>query len=135
MSGPIESVARVANTPEQAKVFVATLMAAGIPARIEGENLTDEWAASRRLMNLLGTRVMVPTKCVEQARELLQPVAIDAGELEQQALAAAGETTTLVELETFAPSHGGRGAGVVPWWLLVAIASVGTIAAVLVYGR
>ncbi len=88
MSNPIEAVACVATTPAQAKVFVATLMAEGIPARIEGENLTDELAASRRLMNLIGTRVMVPTKCVERARELLRPEPIDATELEREALAA-----------------------------------------------
>ena len=84
---PIESVARVASTPAQAKVFAAILQAEGIPARVEGDNLVDEFAASRRLMNLIGTRVMVPTQGLEAAREILQPSDIDLEELTRQALA------------------------------------------------
>ena len=89
MTTPIESVARIAQTPAQAKIFVASLMAAGIPARVEGDSLADEYAASRRLLNLMGTRVMVPTQSLERAREILQPVAIDPEELARQALEAA----------------------------------------------
>jgi hypothetical protein len=87
-SQPIESVAKVAATPAQAKVFVALLQAEGIPARVEGDSLVDEFAASRRLMNLIGTRVMVPTASLDRAQEILQPVEVDAAELERQALAA-----------------------------------------------
>lgn len=89
MAGPIESVVRTAQTPEQAKVFVAMLMAEGIPARTDGESLADEFATSRRLMNLLGTKVMVPTQSLERAREILQPAAVDPEELARQALAEA----------------------------------------------
>lgn len=92
MSHPIESVARVAATPGQAKVFVALLQAAGIPARVEGDSLADEFAASRRLMNLLGTKVMVPTASLAEARALLEPVAIDEEDLSRQALAEPRET-------------------------------------------
>lgn len=87
MSAPIEAVACIANTPAQAKVYVAMLMAEGIPARIDGETLTDEFAASRRLMNLMSTKVMVPTKSLVLAREILQPADLDPAELERQALA------------------------------------------------
>jgi hypothetical protein len=88
MSKPIETVVRVASTPSQAQIFVAMLQAEGIPARIEGDSLTDEFAASRRLMNLMGTKVMVPTSSLERAREILQPTAVDPVELEREALAA-----------------------------------------------
>jgi hypothetical protein len=94
MTQPIESIAKVAATPEQAKVYVAMLQGAGIPARSEGDNLVDEFATARRLMNLMGTRVMVPTGSLARAQELLQPVAIDPDELAQQALAAAGDVET-----------------------------------------
>jgi hypothetical protein len=85
---PIESVAAVAATAAQAKVFVALLAAEGIPAHTDGDSLTDEFAASRRLMNLMGTKVLVPTPSLERAREILQPSDVDAEELTRQALAA-----------------------------------------------
>jgi len=125
MTAPIESVACTARTPAQAKVFVAMLMAEGIPARIDGDTLTDEFAASRRLMNLLGTRVMVPTRSLDVARELLQPATIDGAELERQALAEAPMTTmprpaTLVE---------GGGSG--PRWIAGALLLLLTLVTVL----
>jgi hypothetical protein len=89
MSQPLSSVVRVATTPGQAKVFVALLQAQGIPAYVEGDSLTDEFAASRRLLNLIGTEVKVPTASLERAREILTSVESDPAELEQQALAAA----------------------------------------------
>ncbi|MDO8348992.1 MAG: hypothetical protein Q7T30_02060, partial [Planctomycetota bacterium] len=88
MTQPIASVARIAATPEQAKIFVALLQAEGIPASIEGDSLADEVAVSRRMLNLNGTRVMVPTGSLERAREVLGAVQIDEAELEAQALAA-----------------------------------------------
>ncbi|HEX5053625.1 MAG TPA: hypothetical protein VFZ65_17735 [Planctomycetota bacterium] len=88
MSEPIATVARIAATPEQAKIFVAMLQAEGIPARIEGDSLADEVAVSRRLMNLGGTRVLVPTASLQQAREILDVGDVDAEELAAQALAA-----------------------------------------------
>jgi hypothetical protein len=91
MSQPIESLARVASTPAQAKIFVAMLAAEGIPARVDGDSLVDEFAASQRLMNLVGTRVMVPTSALQRAQELLQPLQVDPHELVRQALAEAPE--------------------------------------------
>jgi len=88
MSQPIATVVRVAATPEQAKIFVALLQAEGIPAHTDGDSLADEVAMSRRLINLAGTRVMVPTSSLERAREILGAVQIDEAELAAQALAA-----------------------------------------------
>lgn len=117
MSTPIEAVARTANTPEQAKVYVAMLMAEGIPARIDGDSLTDEFAASRRLMNLMGTKVMVPTQSLARAREILQPVAIDPAELERQALAEAPQTfVPPMAATTVTGSESGRSWA---WWALL----------------
>lgn len=87
-SRPIESLLCVATTPAQAKALLATLMAAGIPARTDGEALADEYAASMRVMNLLGTKVYVPTASLPQARAIAQPEPIDEGELTRLALAA-----------------------------------------------
>jgi hypothetical protein len=99
MREPIETAVRTANTPAQAKVFVAMLQAEGIPARVDGESLTDEFAASRRLMNLAGVKVMVPTSSLPRAREILQPVQVDPDELEREAMAAAGERAAPVETD------------------------------------
>ncbi|MCA8963527.1 MAG: hypothetical protein H6838_07860 [Planctomycetes bacterium] len=88
MTEPIATVVRIASTPEQAKIFVAMLQAEGIPATVEGDSLADEVAVSRRLMNLGGTKVMVPSASLERAKEILDIGAIDAAELEAQALAA-----------------------------------------------
>jgi hypothetical protein len=88
MNEPIESCLRTASTPAQAKVFVAMLRAEGIPARVDGDTLTDEFATSRLLLNLSGTRVMVPTTSLARAAEILQPMQVDAAELEREALAA-----------------------------------------------
>lgn len=95
MSQPIESVARIARTPSEAKIFVAMLQAQGIPARVDGDSLADEFAASQRLMNLSGTKVMVPTSSLERAREILQPEPIDPDELERAALAGSPESPPL----------------------------------------
>lgn len=89
MSQPIESLARVASSPAQAKIFVAMLAAEGIPARVDGDSLVDEFAASQRLLNLVGTRVMVPTSALQRAQEILQPVQVDPDELERAAAVGA----------------------------------------------
>lgn len=88
MTHSSEAVACIASTPAAAMVFVARLHAEGIPARVEGDSLADEFAASRRLMNLMGTRVLVPRQALAAAWAILQPVAIEPSELERQALAA-----------------------------------------------
>lgn len=89
MSEPIASVVRTAANPDQAKVLVALLQAEGVPAHVDGDALADEVAMSRRLMNLAGVRVMVPTHSIERAREILEHAAVEDDELERQALAAA----------------------------------------------
>lgn len=88
MTEPIASVVRVAATPQQAKILVALLQVEGIPATVEGDSLADEVAVSRRLLNLNGTRVMVPTQSLARAREILESVQVEEDELESQALAA-----------------------------------------------
>lgn len=125
---PIESVLCVATTPAQAKALLATLMAAGIPARTDGETLTDEYAASMRLMNLLGTKVYVPTASLAQARAIAQPAAIDEHELTRLALAADEPETPprgdgeAMRLAVVAPRTGSR-------WLLALVYGLPLVAA------
>lgn len=88
MSQPITSVVKVATTAAQAKIFAALLQAEGIPAQVDGDSLADEVAISRRLINLNGTRVLVPTGSLERAREILTAMQIPDDELEAQAMAA-----------------------------------------------
>lgn len=94
MTTPIEALVKVAATPAQAKVWVSMLQANGIPARVDGDSLVDEFAAARRLMNLMGCNVMVPANSLEQAREILKPAEVDAAELERQAMAEVVATET-----------------------------------------
>lgn len=65
MSQPLMSVVRTANSPDQAKMFVALLQAEGIPAHVDGDGLVDEFVTSRRMMNLTGVKVLVPTSSLE----------------------------------------------------------------------
>ena len=88
MTQPLMSVVRVAASPDQAKLFVALLEGAGIPAHVDGDGLADEFVTSRRLMNLAAVKVLVPTASLERARDVLGCVEIDAAELERQALEA-----------------------------------------------
>lgn len=127
MATSIESVVCTAATPAQAKILVAMLQAEGIPARTDGEHLTDEFAASRRLLNLLGTRVFVPTASLERAREIVQPIAIEPDELERQALAAAPEPPAPGPT---GPGSGGRpgAAGHLWLWLLLALGAAAVMA-------
>ncbi|MGE0144262.1 MAG: DUF2007 domain-containing protein [Planctomycetota bacterium] len=71
MSQPLASVVRIAKSSAEAHLFVAMLQSAGIPAYVEGESLADEFAMSRKLMNLGGTSVMVPTSSLARAQEIL----------------------------------------------------------------
>lgn len=87
-AGPIESLLCVASTPGEAKALLATLMASGIPARTDGDALADEYAASMRLMNLLGCKVYVPTASLAEARAIVAPAPVDVDELTRHALAA-----------------------------------------------
>jgi len=88
MEEPDAVVVQTATTPAQAKVFVALLQAEGIPAYVEGDTLTDAVAASRRLMNLQGVRVLVPRSAQARAQEILADARVDDAEIESQALAA-----------------------------------------------
>lgn len=125
---PIESLLCVATTPAQAKALLATLMAAGIPARTDGEALADEYAASMRLMNLLGTKVYVPTASLERARAVAQPEAIDDDELTRLALAATDPETPpkgdgeSLRLAAVSPRTGSR-------WLLALLYALPLVAA------
>ena len=110
MTPPIATVVRVAATPAEAKVIVARLAAEGIPAHIDGDSLSDEVAVSRRLMNLNGTRVMVPTASLERAREILAAETVDETELEQQALAASEP-----ERPSRSVANGARGKNPLVW--------------------
>ena len=62
---------KVAKSPFEAKVVAGVLLDAGIPAFIEGQSLTDEFAMSQRLMNLQGVTIMVPRDRVDDAHEAL----------------------------------------------------------------
>lgn len=92
MSDPISAVVKTAKTPEQAKLFVATLKAAGIPA-FSDTALQDEFAMSQRMMNLISVKVMVPSEALEQAKEVLarfdeEGANVDLDDLTRQALEA-----------------------------------------------
>jgi len=92
MSKPIGVIVKTANTPEQAKLFVATLRAAGIPAFTDATP-PDEFAISQRMMNLISTSVMVPSEALELAKQVLAKFdedgkTVDLEELTRQALAA-----------------------------------------------
>lgn len=91
MNDPISTVVKVASTPDQARIYVAMLEAAGIPAFVDGNSSADEFAMSQRLLNVSNVRVLVPTEAVERALDVLKPTEVDVDDLEQQALAAADD--------------------------------------------
>ncbi|MFK7739507.1 MAG: hypothetical protein AB8H80_04220 [Planctomycetota bacterium] len=88
MSESSHTVVKVSGTPEQAKICVAMLQAEGIPAFTDAQSAPDEFAMSQRLMNLSGSKVMVPNSAVDRAREILKPQDVDLDELTRQALEA-----------------------------------------------
>lgn len=91
MNEPISTVVKVASTPDQAKVYVAMLEAEGIPAFIDGNSSTDEFAMSQRMLNVSDVRVLVPTEAFERALEILRPTEVDDDELARQAMDAADD--------------------------------------------
>lgn len=115
-------VVRTASTPSQAKVFVTLLQAEGIPAYIEGDSLTDEFAASQRLMNLLGVKVLVPASELARAAEILAVVELPEGELEAQALAAAPEIAAADAARLAVPPPAVQKPS--RFWLLLAVGSM-----------
>lgn len=64
-------VVETAKSPFEAQVIAAVLRGAGVPVYIGGSMLTDEFAASQRLMGLGGVRVQVPSDQLENARQAL----------------------------------------------------------------
>ena len=92
MSHPISAIVTIADTPDQAKLFVACLKAADIPAFTDGSP-PDEFAMSQQLLNLTSTKVMVPHDALQRAKEVLEEAfperaPVDLEELTRQALAA-----------------------------------------------
>ena len=88
MSEPISTVVKIAANPEQAKMFVAHLKAAGIPASTDSAP-PDEFLMSQRMMNLNGCKVMVPTEALDRAKEILdEHQDVDLDELTRQAMEA-----------------------------------------------
>ncbi|MCA8976684.1 MAG: hypothetical protein KDC98_18325 [Planctomycetes bacterium] len=113
---------RVANTPIQAKMFVALLQAEGIPAHIDGATLVDEFAISQRLLNATGTAIKVRRQDLELAQELLTAAAegVDEAELEAQAMAAANESDTRARAAQAADAAAvGARSGPMPHWPFV----------------
>ncbi len=60
-----------ARTRAEAQVVLALLRAEGIEAYVGGEALTDEFAASQRMMGLQGTEIEVHEVDLARAREAL----------------------------------------------------------------
>lgn len=88
MTDSSHTVVRIANSHDQAKVYVALLKAAGIPAFCDPDHASDEFAITQRMMNLSNVQVIVPTSELERAREVLAPMEVSPEELERQALEA-----------------------------------------------
>lgn len=120
MSNPLSVVAKVASTPDQAKIYVALLQAEGIPAYVEGGALADEFAMSQRLMNLGSVKVMVPASSLDKAKEILQPAEIDEDDLAAQAMSATGAVET-------PPAQRVQAQAKQPWSPVVWIALIATV--------
>ena len=88
MGEPISAVVKVANTPAQAKIYVAMLEAEGIPAFVDGDSAADEFAMSQRMLNVINVRVLVPTDTLSRARAILEPSEVRIDDLTRQALEA-----------------------------------------------
>lgn len=58
--------------PTTAQIVKSILEDAGIPVYVQGENLTDEWAASRQVMNIMSVTVQVPSDRLEEARRVVE---------------------------------------------------------------
>ncbi len=69
-----------ARNHSEALIIAAVLRSAGIPTYIEGAQLQDEWAASRRLLGLLSGRVQVPASLRDEALRVLEEARRAGGE-------------------------------------------------------
>jgi hypothetical protein len=67
-SDPLVPVTRARN-PAEAQVLFAVLNGSGIPARISGTSLTDEFALSQS--QLAGVDILVPGSLLDEARAVL----------------------------------------------------------------
>lgn len=57
--------------PFIAETLVGILKDEGVPAFVDGANLTDEFATSQRAMGALSVRVFVPGDRLEDARKII----------------------------------------------------------------
>ena len=104
-------VVETAKSPFEAQVIAAVLRGAGVPVYIGGSMLTDEFAASQRLMGLGGVRVQVPGDQLENARRALveaREVGVDLDEAFDASLAETdeGEQEAMPAPESEAPRSG-----------------------------
>jgi hypothetical protein len=70
--GQLFSEINLAKSPFEARVIVIVLQNAGIPARVDGALLQDEFAISQAMMNNLGVRITVPTDQLEAAYSAIE---------------------------------------------------------------
>ena len=85
MTGPADSrpepvVFHTAANPVEGRIVAGILQEAGIPTYVQGELLSDEFAVSRRLMNLQGVTLHVPSDRLAEAQRVLAE-AKEAGKL------------------------------------------------------
>ena len=60
-----------ARTGQEAQVILGVLQANGIPARVSGSELQDEFAMSQKAMNLGGVDILVPRASLDDAQRIL----------------------------------------------------------------
>jgi membrane protease YdiL (CAAX protease family) len=80
-------MALLARAPNAAiaGLWVSMLEAAGIPAHVPGQYLTDEWAATQRIVGNVGADVFVPRERLEEARRVIERDAAAAASAEESA--------------------------------------------------
>jgi Putative prokaryotic signal transducing protein len=109
-----------ARTPAEAQVIAGVLKDEDIPVFVSGTMLTDEWAVSQRLLNLLGVDVMVRKREIENARRALAEARhVDPEALERQALAEAPLPEAMPRAEHLQPASKAVG----PHWIWIACAA------------
>jgi hypothetical protein len=80
-----------ARSPFEARIVVAVLEDAGIPAFVPGGLLTDEFAMSQRLMNVQSVEVHVPGDRLDEARDALAAAKASGEALEAEDRGAVSE--------------------------------------------
>jgi hypothetical protein len=117
----------VAKTPAEAAVVVGLLRGAGIPATVEGSSLADELAVSRRMLNLVGTHVLVPASSEYLAREVIA-AGREAGSqphFDEEALDAAAAPAVEQPAPAPALQPPARRGGTLAWAIVATIAAIG----------